>query len=128
MWHEIFCESELTSFLRFVNHFHDSCIREIRYVSGAYCEGSYMYPRNNLRVLTVIIQLPRVDIEMEFSGLKSLRLFPIDPNYTCEILDANVYIKDGFVYWCDSSALDPNCSNNDWGTIICARKLRWRKI
>ena len=61
-----------------VNFFHDSCIKELKYVSGAYIEEDLsMYPLNDKRILNIIIQCQFEDvsmIEMQFIGLKCLRL------------------------------------------------------
>lgn len=96
MWNEIADEEDLNSFMDAMYGFHDSCVKEIKYISGAYVEETLsMFPINNRRILSVIIQRqfknPSV-IEMQFMGLKYLRLFPNDENYTSEILDATMII------------------------------------
>ena len=51
---------------------------------------------NNQRTLSMIVHRqfknPSV-VEMQFVGLKYLKLFPSDENYTCEILDATMILK-----------------------------------
>ena len=61
---------------KFVNRvygFHDSCIKELNYVSGAYVAEDFgMYPLNTKRCLKLIIQSQMETvgtIEMEFSGV-----------------------------------------------------------
>lgn len=113
-------------------HFHDSCIKEIHYISGAFVNENFsMYPLNDRRILRVVIQRQiKIDsmIEMEFQGLKHLKLFPADENYTCEIVDSTMIMKDGNIYWCDSSNLAESDLDDYTGTLICASKLRWRSI
>ena len=90
-----------------------------------------MYPLNDRRILRVVIQRQiKIDsmIEMEFQGLKHLKLFPADENYTCEIVDSTMIMKDGNIYWCDSSNLAESDLDDYTGTLICASKLRWRSI
>lgn len=36
MWNEITTEKELNNFLDVMCYFHDSCLKEIKYISGAY--------------------------------------------------------------------------------------------
>ena len=88
-----------------------------------------MFPINNRRILSVIIQRqfknPSV-IEMQFMGLKYLRLFPNDENYTSEILDATMIIKEDRIYWCDCGGLSEKDIESYTGTTICASKVRWR--
>ncbi len=132
MWKEIVDNNDLLEFLKRVCCFHDSCIKEIKYVSGAYVDEKLsMYPVNDQRLLRVIIQRQFEDdsmIEMEFVGLRQLRLFPITENYTCEILDATMILKDDSIYWCDCGGLSENDLANYDGTLICASKLRWRTV
>ena len=67
-------------------------------------------------------------VEMEFEGLKFLKLFPIDDKYTCEILDSTMILKKDCIYWCDCGGLSETDLENYKGTMICASKLRWRSI
>ena len=126
MWNEIRNDDELLNFLKKVHYFHDSCIKEIKYLSGAYVEQDLaMYPINDQRLLNVIIQCQDSRcsvIEMEFSKLKTLKLIPISENYTCEILKSTMFFKDGHIHWYDRdmALLD------DGGTYICADSMRWR--
>ncbi len=68
-------------------------------------------------------------IELEFEGLKYLKLFPCDENYTCEIFDSTLLMKDDYIYWCDFGGLDDINLETEYGnTIVCASKLRWRTV
>ena len=132
MWEIISTNDEILKFMEKVCYFHDSCIKEINYISGAYVnENLSMYPVNNRRVLRVIIQRQYEKypmIEMEFQGLKYLKLFPADESYTCEILDSTMIMKDGNIYWYDCGNLPDHDIDDYAGTLICASKLRWRSI
>lgn len=132
MWREIKTESELEQFMETMLYFHDSCVKEMCYLSGAYVTDKLaMYPINNRRILRVAIQQQyekRPMIEMEFGGLKKLKLNPNDENHTCEILDATLIMKDGDVYWCDCGGLLETDLEKYEGTLICATSLRWRSV
>ena len=132
MWEIISTNDEILSFMDKVCYFHDSCIKEICYISGAYVsENLSMHPLNNRRVLRVIVQRQYEKhsmIEMEFYGLKKLKLFPVDERYTCEILDSTMIMKEGDIYWCDCGNLSEFEIDEYLGTLICASKLRWRFI
>lgn len=132
MWNEIANEKDLNSFMDTMYGFHDSCLKEIKYISGAYVnEKLSMHPVNNQRVLSMIIQRqfenPSV-VEMQFVGLKYLKLFPNDENYTCEILDATMILKEDYIYWCDCGRLSEKDIESYTGTTICASKVRWRAV
>lgn len=130
MWNDIANENDLKNFMDAMYGFHDSCIKEIKYISGAYVnEKLSMSPVNSQRILSVIIQRQFEDpsaIEMQFAGLKYLNLFPNDENYTCEILDATMIIKEDRIYWCDCGGLSEKDIESYTGTTICASKARWR--
>lgn len=129
MWKEISTEKDLLHFMREMYYFHDSCIKELQYTSGAYvAEDLSMYPINDRRILRVIVQRQFPDnpmMELEFSGLKFLKLFPVDDQYTCEILETAMFFKEGLIYWCDHE--DSPETDSD-GFLVCASKLRWRAI
>lgn len=131
MWHEIKNEQDIADFMQKIYDFHDSCIKEMKYLSGAYVnEVLGMHPLNDRRVLRVIVQRQFDDIpmiELEFEGLKYLRLFPTDEEYTCEILDSTLLLKDGCIYWCDECISEADLDSYG-GTVICASKLRWRAV
>ncbi len=133
MWNEIKNESDIELFLNHVSYFHDSCIKEISYISGAYVdEDLSMYPVNSKRTLNIIIQRQSDTdsvIEMQFSGLKYLKLYPADVDYTCEILGCSMLIKDGFIYWCDEEDLTKTDEFDKYqGTAVCASNVKWRVL
>ena len=132
MWTELKTEEELSAFMRLVCCFHDSVLKELFYVSGAYVdEDLNMYPVNDKTCLHILIQ--RQDeampaLELEFSGLRELRLYPTDPSYTCEILDAALFLRNGLICWCDCGDIGPDNFDDYRGTSICAKSIRWRPI
>lgn len=132
MWNEIVDNNDMMTFMNQVEFFHDSCIKEIYYLSGAYVDEELsMYPVNDRRILRVIIQRQFEDnsmIEMEFGSLRYLKLFPADSEYTCEILDSTMIMKEDCIYWCDCGGLSELDLNTYEGTMICATSLRWRSI
>ena len=76
MWTELRTEKELAAFIRLVCGFHDSVLKDLSYVSGAYVDEKLnMYPVDDKACLRVLIQrqdetLPA--LELEFSGLQEL--------------------------------------------------------
>lgn len=120
MWNEIIDESDIQCFMNKVGYFHDSCIKEMRYLSGAYVDDDLsMYPISDKRILNIIIQRQFEDIsmiEMQFIGLKCLKLFPTDEEYTCEILGSVLLLKDGCIYWSDRGDVSENDFEDHKGT------------
>lgn len=132
MWHEINDKDDLRQFRNEMHGFHDSIIKEIKYLSGAYIdENLLMYPINDRGALRVLIQRQyevNSMIELEFCGLKCLKLYPVDEKYTCEIIDSTMLIKDGYIYWCDCGGLTEETIEDYSGMLVCGSKLRWRAI
>lgn len=132
MWKEINNQTELDHFINAMNHFHDCCIKEMRYLSGAYVDKELsMYPINSIRTLRVTFQQQsslNSTIEVDFIKLNYLKLFPISEAYTCEILDASIMFKDNCIIWCDYGGLNESNIDNYNGTVISAERLRWRTI
>jgi hypothetical protein len=130
MWTEINNEKDLASFMDMHYGFHDSCLKELKYISGAYVnEDLSMHPINDQRILKIIIQRQFMNpsvVEVEFMGLKYLKLYPYNENFTCEILDATMILKDDCIYWCDCGGLTEDDLDSYKGTTICASKARWR--
>ena len=123
MWKELRTQHEIDNFMKEIIGFHDSCIKEIKYSSGAYVEKNLsMSPVNAKRTLTVLISA----LELEFSELEYIRMYPVNPDYTCEILDASFFVKDGLIYWCDNGDVKEDDIHNYKGTVICSKKVRWR--
>lgn len=132
MWTELRTETELAAFIRLVCGFHDSVLKELSYVSGAYVDEKLnMYPVDDKACLRVLIQrqdetLPA--LELEFSGLQELRLYPTDPAYTSEILDAALFLWDGLICWCDCGDTGPEDFDDYRGISVRAKFLRWRPV
>lgn len=131
MWNEINNQKELDDFIERFYGFHDSCIKEIKYTSGAFVqENLAMYPVNTKRILTVIIERQFDDIpiiELEFSSLQYLKMYPVQDD-TCEIHDSTFIFKDGYIYWMDIGGLNENQLDDYQRTLVCAKKLRWRAL
>ena len=128
MWNQVYSEKDIIKLMKMFNNFHDSCIKEISYISGAYVNNDLsMNPINSKRSLKVIFNRQEenpIAIEVEFLNLVKMNLVPYNESYTCEIDNASFYYKEKLLYWVDTS----NISNLDQynGTWICAEKARWR--
>ena len=129
MWTEIRTEQDIDSFMVQFNYFHDSCIKEIRYISGAYVDLDLsMHAVNDNRNLRMIIQRQDINpttIELEFSGLLKLNLEPVGEQYSCELLENTMFIENELVYWGDSDGFASK-RDNYHGTWLCSKKAKWR--
>ena len=119
-WNEILTQQALEEFAALTGQFHDGCVKELRYVSGAYVDANLnMYPLNDRRVLRMVIQCQSREhpvVELEFAGLKTLSLSPVGTDYTCEISEADMRMENSCFCWSDGD------------TTVCAEQLRWRLL
>ena len=66
MWNKIVDDKTLINLLEEVEFFHDACLTELRYISGAYVdEDLAMYPINDKRKVNVFIQRQEVGKEIQ---------------------------------------------------------------
>ena len=113
---------ELADFLESVCYFHDCCIVDVHYISGAYCSGGWMHPENDQRELRVHLQGWCAGV-LIFQGLRFCRLSP-QISGTCEILGASMWADDTGVFWCDDD-VRPETVGSYSGTVICAESVTW---
>lgn len=131
MWNQIKNNDDIAEFMEKLVYFHDSCLKELKYVSGAYIEGHYMQPINKKRTLNIIIHcgVDNIDtVEMQFSGLKELRLNPLSEKHTCEIFQASLIFVDDDICWCDSEDWEDADSWDYDGIAVRASSMCWRVV
>lgn len=127
-WNYLHSQQDIDKFMSSINRFHDSCLKELNYISGAYVDENLdMCPINSQRCLDVVFQtqldaIP--EFAIRFEGLKYLKLIPCDESYTCEIFGANMFLKDDMICWYDSEELYNNA--DCYGMVIYATKAKWR--
>lgn len=132
MWNEIINQHDLNNFMSLFDDFHDSCIKEFKYTSGAFVDKNLsMHAVNDERNLKIVFHRQYTNpssIEIEFVGLIQLTIFPANENYTSEISDATMIFDGKRFYWCDCGGLTINDFANYKGTLICSSKIRWRTV
>lgn len=113
-------------------YFHDSCIKEIKYVSGGYVELNHsMYPFNSLRTINIIFQsqnAPMPVIEMQFDLINRMNLEPRDENYDCIIYSASLVKINNIYYWSEWNDFKVADIENGYGTWISSQKIKWRPL
>jgi len=133
-WKEIKCQKDIDEFMYNMSNFHDSCLKELRYESGAYVgENLSMMPVNVKRDVYVVLQMqaekPSV-VEILFKGVEKLNLKPVNENYTCEIFNAYMCIEDDELVWFDNGDFKDSYQElyEKDDTWIKAHKVFWRPI
>jgi len=145
-WHEITNAEDIHGLLEFYGGFHDSCIKELKYVSGAEVNNNraLRFGESKDRIVNITLQrqwLP-ISIELRFVGMRKMNIVGWQRNYFCDIFDCYLAIHhdlvagldDELIVWADNEGFNPkNIFDRDIlsepGTsFIVAEKLSWRKL
>jgi len=125
-WHYVEEQQDVDFLLEQTGGFHDSVLKELSYVSGAFVdEKKSMYCTDSVRSVTM-----RFDsqwcrpIEMIFEGVVALNLRPCQDNYTSEIYKASLLLQNASIFFCDG--MMDNIDKDYAGTWIESFSLRWR--
>lgn len=124
-WSFVETQQDADRFLEETGGLHDSTIHTVRYESGNYVDGENMMHLPDLR--HVVMELhsqwcPR--IELVFDGVTALNLRPPGDNYSGDIFDSTLLVKDCTVFFADSWMETVDVSYP--GTWITAYSLKWR--
>ncbi|RDU25249.1 hypothetical protein [Anaerosacchariphilus polymeriproducens] len=127
---EIKNEQDIMELMQEFNWFHDSCIKELKYLSGGYVnEDGSMYASNSIRSLSIIFQSQNARarvIELKFDLINKLNLVPSNDKYDCVIYDASLVKIDNIFYWSDWEDFKIEDINTEDGTWISGQKVSWR--
>lgn len=127
-WNYVETQADADLFMGQTYSLHDSVIKEIHYVSGAYVDSNKdMQPTGDLRRVTVQIQSQQCfDVEMIFEGVTALNLRPPLDNYSADIFEASLIVRDASLFFCDEclDVIDTSYK----GTWVLAYSLKWRFV
>lgn len=128
-WNYIDTQEDIDEFLKQTYRLHDSILKSVNYISGGYvdADNKSMYPLDSTRKVTFIIDCQMTNsIEIVFEGVTALNLRPTGDNYTSNIFETSLYIKDCTVFFADSD-VDSFDESYD-GTWITSYGMRWKFI
>ncbi|MDO4630054.1 MAG: hypothetical protein Q4C70_12810 [Planctomycetia bacterium] len=134
-WFRIHSENGIQPLLWLMNGFHDTCVKEIWYDSGAYVNQDLsMFPYNSRANLHLIIQGQWENpstIELVFEEVSRFVLEPIPgDDEMCDIFDASMFLENGFFHWCDTDGYRDYAHLRDsiGVTWVRAPRVRWREV
>jgi len=127
-WHYVETQQDIDFILEQTSSFHDSAIKELNYVSGAYVDGkNFLHCTDSERrvIMHVDSQLCR-PVEMIFEGVTALNLRPASDNQSSSIYGVTLSLQDASVFFCDGAI--SGAEELYAGTWIKAYSLRWRFV
>lgn len=116
-WNYILTQEDADDFMHKFAHFHDSTLDKLSY-SDSYSATTVNAIFDNSGWFGVV--------ELCFESVQILKIVPSPENYTKELYEASLIVKDECVFWADSFMDVPNETYE--GSLIKALSLKWRKI
>lgn len=134
---KISTQEDIQELMNKFGYFHDSCIKEIRYISGGYVSkrtsdiNRPMYPVNSRRSVHIIFQSQNAEysvIEMKFDFIQKLNLAPRNEDYDCVIYDASLVVIGDLFYWSEWGNFKMEDIEIENGTWISSKEVGWRQL
>lgn len=127
-WSFVETQKDADALMKEVHGFHDSVIKELRYISGAFvANDKSMMPVEDIKSVRMEIQSQQCpSFEMEFQGVTALNLRPAADNFTGNMLDASIMIQDESIFF--SNSFMEHIDLTYEGTWITSYSLKWRYI
>lgn len=130
-WIEIKTQQDIDNLMDLYDGFHDSCLVEVNYCSGAYVSEDLRMAMEENPTATVIFQRQDNDhrtIELKFEKAKKINIAPKEEGYTSEILGAALFLHDGDFYWAALDYWDLDENYRDDITWIAAQRFFYRVV
>ncbi len=128
---KIHTDADIMDFMKQFSFFHDSCIKEIHYISGSFVtDDRSMHPVNSKRNLSIIFESQQAKcktVELLFDKIVELHLIPETEDYDCVI--QGVFFKriNNLFYWANWMDFSPDSLPIGFGTYIIAESVSWRE-
>lgn len=124
MWNEIKSQEDIDLFMKQVLSFHDSCIRETRYISGTYIDKDGAMVMNTNPFMYIKFDTQRSSsftwFEFELGGIDNFSI-KINLNSTLDIYSATFFKKNDWFYWYSDEYADENSEY-----MFRCQTIRWR--
>lgn len=127
-WSYLRSQNDIDDLMKRFHGFHDSVLVDASYTSGSYVDNdNAMYCMDTIRTMHMKFDSQWSDsIELVFSGVLDSRLKPAEDNYTSNLFDASIILKDETIYFFTAYVKEVDESFN--GTWIKSLEVRWRYV
>lgn len=124
-------DADIMDFMKQFAFFHDSCIKEIHYISGSFVtDCRSMHPVNSKRSLSIIFESQQAKcktIELLFNKITELHLIPETGDCDCVIRGVSFKKTNNLFYWANWMDFSTDDLPIDFGTYIIAESVSWRE-
>lgn len=125
-WNYIETDSDIKELMKKFLGFHDSVLKEMHYISGDYSveNGLQLSFAGDKKISMVFDSEWSESIEIVFDSIRLVQLAVAGDNFTSELFDASIFVRDCKVYFYDTYMEEiPETYN---GTYVEAMGMRWR--
>jgi len=127
-WSYVNTKEDIKKLMDYSNHFHDSIIKTISYISGSAKQNNEIIACDDIRTLTIKIDSCWCNsLELVFEGVLSLNLRPAKDNHSSNIWAASIMIENEIVFFSTDDVSDTNTFTDDT-TWVSAFSLKWKCI
>lgn len=125
-WNYIESKQDIDRLMQEYSGFHDAVLKELSYVSGDYfdVDGMILSLAGSKQVRVVFNSDWAKEIEIMLLAPRVVHLVPAAENYTSELFEASVLLKDHMVYFYDSD-VEEIMDEYD-GTYFVSMGMMWR--
>lgn len=116
-WNELRTQEDADGFMKLFAHFHDSTLESLTYREQSGCTSVHAVFDNSGWYGIV---------ELCFEAVQAVNIRPAQENYSREIFEATLRVRDESVLWADWYMEEEDLSFD--GSYIKALNLKWRKI
>ena len=126
MWNNICTQEDINRVIKSFDNFHDSCIKEIRYISGLYVDDNLCMnsTKNSIDILFNSQNVSNNNLIIRFIDVLEFNINKRN-GYIHEIYDISMFIKNDCIYWADSEEFTLECLSGNW---ICSRQAMWKLV
>ncbi len=130
MWKKISDEIDLKNLMDSFGNFHDSCLKEMSFSTGAFVDTDLSMAMVNNPQARFVFQRQSENpstIEIVFKNVTRINIRPPEINNTPEIFCAKIVKHDDIYYWAENDTWSIGGENRDDFTWISATELSWRE-
>jgi hypothetical protein len=127
-WQDLSAPAQIERLMSRFGNFHDAYVREMHVVTGNYVDQDLSMHVDWRTTVHMLVQRQFAEpsaIELRFEEVVGLRVCP-PPDCEAIIFNAAFFLRDGVLYWADSSDWTPESSERGEFTWVAARKASWR--
>lgn len=127
-WNYIESQEDIDYLMNEYSGFHDSVIKEISYISGDYVDNNSMHlsTSGSKKIKVVFNSDLAKELEIILLAPRICHIAPGEENYTSDLFDASIVIKDYMVYFFDSYIEE--FPDNYTGTYFKSLGFMWRYV